>query len=223
MIIQQRLKKDGHDVVVVEHGGAAVRKFEQDRNFDIILMDLQMPIMGGLVSFTCLYQMRLLLLTRSRHRFQEATRNIRRVELESPVPQADRLRSDLLNTRVPILAVTASLPERERGTIVSAGLDGWALKPLAFDRLRELMLGATDSEKRNENVYRYVFSPALSSSHVLTVFLSFRRPGGWERGGWLSKAPSPQSSRKSSELRTTRSDSISAASETPSSTSDRVF
>jgi CheY-like chemotaxis protein len=55
MIIQQRLKKDGHDVVVVEHGGAAVRKFEQDRNFDIILMDLQMPIMGGLVSFSCLY------------------------------------------------------------------------------------------------------------------------------------------------------------------------
>lgn len=53
MIIQQRLRKDGHDVVVVEHGGAAVRKFKKDRNFDIILMDLQMPIMGGLVS-SCL-------------------------------------------------------------------------------------------------------------------------------------------------------------------------
>jgi len=51
MIIQQRLRKDGHDVVVVEHGGAAVRKFKEDRNFDIILMDLQMPIMGGLVRF----------------------------------------------------------------------------------------------------------------------------------------------------------------------------
>lgn len=168
MIIQQRLKKDGHDVVVVEHGGAAVRKFEQDRNFDIILMDLQMPIMGGL----------------------EATRNIRRVESESPTPDSDRRRSDLLNSRVPILAVTASLPERDRGTIVSAGLDGWALKPLAFDRLRELMLGATDVNKRNENVYR---------------------PGGWERGGWLSKSPSPQSSRKSSELRTTRTNSVSTS------------
>jgi len=43
MIIQQRLKKDGHDVVVAEHGGAAVRKFEEDRTgFDIVLMDLQM-------------------------------------------------------------------------------------------------------------------------------------------------------------------------------------
>ncbi|GAA5993889.1 hypothetical protein JCM5350_001586 [Sporobolomyces pararoseus] len=168
MIIQQRLKKDGHDVVVVEHGGAAVRKFEQDRNFDIILMDLQMPIMGGL----------------------EATRNIRRVESESPTPDSDRRCSDLLNSRVPILAVTASLPERDRGTIVSAGLDGWALKPLAFDRLRELMLGATDVNKRNENVYR---------------------PGGWERGGWLSKSPSPQSSRKSSELRTTRTNSVSTS------------
>ncbi|GAA5912180.1 uncharacterized protein JCM6883_000588 [Sporobolomyces salmoneus] len=180
MIIQQRLKKDGHDVVVTEHGGAAVRKFEEDRNFDIILMDLQMPIMGGL----------------------EATRNIRRVEAESPVSQTDRRRSDLLNSRVPIFAVTASLPERERGTIVSAGLDGWALKPLAFDRLRELMLGATDGEKRNENVYR---------------------PGSWERGGWLSKSPSPQSSRKSSEMRTTRSHSLSAASDTSPYDSSRVF
>lgn len=42
MIISQRLKKDGHEVVVAEHGGAAVRKFEEDRNFDVVLMDLQM-------------------------------------------------------------------------------------------------------------------------------------------------------------------------------------
>ena len=57
---------------------------------------------------------------------------------------------------MPVFAVTASLPERDRGTIVSAGLDGWALKPLAFDRLRELMRGATDTEKRDENVYKWV-------------------------------------------------------------------
>jgi len=45
MIIQQRLKKDGHEVVVAEHGGAAVRKFEEDRTgFDIVLMDLQMCV-----------------------------------------------------------------------------------------------------------------------------------------------------------------------------------
>lgn len=161
MIIQQRLRKDGHDVVVVEHGGAAVRKFKEDRNFDIILMDLQMPIMGGL----------------------EATQNIRKLEQESPLPESDQRTSSVLNNRVPVFAVTASLPERDRGTIISAGLDGWALKPLAFDRLRELMQGATDSEKRNENVYK---------------------PGAWERGGWLSKSPSPNSSRKSSEIRRSR-------------------
>lgn len=42
MIISQRLKKDGHEVVVAEHGGAAVRKFEEDPDFDVVLMDLQM-------------------------------------------------------------------------------------------------------------------------------------------------------------------------------------
>ncbi|GAA6061898.1 hypothetical protein JCM10212_004716 [Sporobolomyces blumeae] len=158
MIIQQRLKKDGHEVVVVEHGGAAVRKFEEDRHFDIVLMDLQMPIMGGL----------------------EATQNIRRIEKESPLPESQQRPSGLLNTRVPIFAVTASLPERDRGTIISAGLDGWALKPLAFDRLRDLMRGAVDAGKRAEDVYK---------------------PGAWERGGWLTKTPN--GSKTSSELRRT--------------------
>jgi hypothetical protein len=44
MILQKRLKKDGHEVVVAVHGGDAVRVFEQDPHFDLILMDLKMPV-----------------------------------------------------------------------------------------------------------------------------------------------------------------------------------
>ncbi|GAA5877871.1 hypothetical protein JCM1840_002929 [Sporobolomyces johnsonii] len=162
MIIQQRLKKDGHEVVVAEHGGVAVRKFEEDRNFDVILMDLQMPIMNGL----------------------EATKNIRRLEKESPLPQASRRPSAVLNTRVPVLAVSASLPERERATIVEAELDGWSLKPISFDRLRELLRGAVDVERRRKDVYQ---------------------PGNWERGGWLSHAPTAPPRHKSPDAQRSRS------------------
>ncbi|GAA5917845.1 hypothetical protein JCM5296_005723 [Sporobolomyces johnsonii] len=162
MIIQQRLKKDGHEVVVAEHGGVAVRKFEEDRNFDVILMDLQMPIMNGL----------------------EATKNIRRIEKESPLPQASRRPSAVLNTRVPVLAVSASLPERERATIVEAELDGWSLKPISFDRLRELLRGAVDAERRRKDIYQ---------------------PGHWERGGWLSDAPTAHARHKSPDAQRSRS------------------
>ncbi|BGP57501.1 hypothetical protein JCM8202v2_005145 [Rhodotorula sphaerocarpa] len=146
MIISQRLKKDGHEVVVAEHGGAAVRKFEEDRNFDVVLMDLQMPIMNGI----------------------DASRNIRRVEGEHPLAEADQRITARLNRGIPIFAVTASLPERERHTIVDAQLDGWLLKPIDFKRLRTLLRGATDQEVRHRELYR---------------------PGQWERGGWLADTP----------------------------------
>ena len=40
------LHKLGHEVVIVDHGAAAVRAAEQE-TFDLILMDVQMPEMGG--------------------------------------------------------------------------------------------------------------------------------------------------------------------------------
>ncbi|GAA5836366.1 hypothetical protein JCM9279_000365 [Rhodotorula babjevae] len=159
MIIQQRLKKDGHDVVVAEHGGAAVRKFEEDRTgFDIVLMDLQMPIMNGV----------------------EASRNIRRIERESPVDADKQRETSRRNVGIPILAVSASLPERERPTIVDAELDGWLLKPIDFKRLRRLMRGALEPEARDPEIYR---------------------PGQWERGGWLHSFPPEGGPRNSSARR----------------------
>jgi signal transduction histidine kinase/CheY-like chemotaxis protein len=41
------LTRRGHDVTIAEHGGVALALLEQ-RPFDIVLMDLQMPVMGGL-------------------------------------------------------------------------------------------------------------------------------------------------------------------------------
>lgn len=41
MIIQKRLQKDGHVVVLAEHGGEAIRIYKADPHFDIVLMDLQ--------------------------------------------------------------------------------------------------------------------------------------------------------------------------------------
>ncbi|SCV69208.1 BQ2448_2228 [Microbotryum intermedium] len=147
MILQKRLTKDGHEVVVVEHGGDAVRLFKEDRQFDCILMDLQMPIMGGL----------------------EATRQIRRIEHDDPVALAQQRPSSILNGQIPILAVSASLPERERPLIVEAGMDGWCLKPIDVRRLRKLMRGAIDAAVRSEDVYQ---------------------AGSFEKGGWNFEAPS---------------------------------
>jgi CheY-like chemotaxis protein len=70
------------------------------------------------------------------------------------------------NGRVPILAVSASLVERERKTYIEAGFDGWILKPIDFNRLNTLLSGIVDEEIRKSCLYQ---------------------PGQWERGGFFDR------------------------------------
>jgi CheY-like chemotaxis protein len=74
-----------------------------------------------------------------------------------------------LNGRVPIIAVSASLIEKERQTYINAGFDAWILKPISFSRLTELMTGIVDGKVREE---------------------AFYKPGEWEKGGWF-ELPKP--------------------------------
>ena len=69
-----------------------------------------------------------------------------------------------LNDRVPIIAVSASLIEKERQTYIDAGFAGWILKPISFHRLSEIMKGIVDRDVRRANLYRQ---------------------GVWEYGGWF--------------------------------------
>ncbi len=47
-IVQAMLGKYGHEVVTVDTGLAAVDLLETDRNFDMVFMDMHMPLMGGI-------------------------------------------------------------------------------------------------------------------------------------------------------------------------------
>jgi len=71
-----------------------------------------------------------------------------------------------LNGRVPIIAVSASLIEKERQQYMDAGFDGWILKPISFSRLSVIMNGIVDKQSREDNVYA---------------------PGRWEKGGWFQE------------------------------------
>lgn len=71
---------------------------------------------------------------------------------------------------IPILAVSASLVERERPSYIGAGFDGWILKPIDFRRLNTLLEGTYSQDARKSSLYV---------------------PGQWERGGWFhSRQPS---------------------------------
>ncbi len=47
-LVRYRMGKSGHDVVVVRNGQECMDILETDQSFDVILMDVQMPVMNGL-------------------------------------------------------------------------------------------------------------------------------------------------------------------------------
>lgn len=162
-ILKKRLEMDGHQVILTQNGSEAVEKFAKFwQNCDIILMDLQVyPF-----SFFYSYQMPIL-------DGVSATKRIREDERQrSPVlttPPGTHARN---HNRVPIFAVSASLPESRADEIISAQFDGWILKPINFRRVNELIGGIWDYDQRKRELY----APDRTKKH-------------WERGGWLIPPP----------------------------------
>lgn len=63
-----------------------------------------------------------------------------------------------------MIAVSATLNEKDRQMYMDAGFDAWLLKPINFARLAQLMLGIIDRKVRTECLYK---------------------PGRWDAGGWF--------------------------------------
>jgi len=95
-----------------------------------------------------------------------STKMIRAFEKSHPVPVSSLSRRAALNGRIPIIAVSASLVERNIQDYVDAGFDAWILKPIAFERLTQLMAAIVDPKMKQDCLYE---------------------PGQWERGGWFDE------------------------------------
>lgn len=142
-ILKKRLEKIGHEIYLTINGEECASAFgDQPEIFDVVLMDMQMPIVDGLTSAKMI-------------RSYEKTHPTRCLSARAA-----------LNGRIPIIAVSASLIERDRQIYTDVGFDGWILKPISFLRLAELLAGIVDPRIRHAALYQ---------------------PGEWERGGWFAK------------------------------------
>lgn len=95
------LQRAGHKVEVAENGRIAVEKFKT-RPYDLILMDIAMPIMDGI----------------------EATRIIRSIENEK------RNQNNALSAKaIKIVAITAHVMMTDREKCLAAGMDDYLAKP----------------------------------------------------------------------------------------------
>ncbi|MGE3163840.1 MAG: ATP-binding protein [Planctomycetota bacterium] len=110
IVASTMLRKAGCDVVMVKDGAAAVESVRAQR-FDVVLMDVQMPVLNGV----------------------EATARIRSLEEaqdHSGLPYEGRL---------PIIALTAGVTAEERERCSEAGMDAFLGKPLERGALLTLV------------------------------------------------------------------------------------
>jgi signal transduction histidine kinase/ActR/RegA family two-component response regulator len=119
-VLRRLLLKEQHQVATAENGVEAVARVQREV-FDLILMDLQMPLMDGL----------------------EATREIRRLEQERGCAPG-------WPAHVPIIAVTANALPGDPALCVDAGMDDYLAKPirrepllLALERAATRLVAAT--------------------------------------------------------------------------------
>jgi two-component system sensor histidine kinase/response regulator len=103
------LERFGLSVTIANDGAAGVRAFEA-RRYDLVLMDLQMPVMDGL----------------------QATQRIREIE-------ASRTGGRQASARTPVIALTANAMTGQRERCIAAGMDGFLSKPLQSEQLHDVV------------------------------------------------------------------------------------
>ena len=101
IVASKIMQRAGYEVVVAGDGQEAIGWFEK-RRFDLILMDVQMPVMGGL----------------------EATKAIRAREARRSWAMSGRWEV------TPIVAMTAHVMEGDRERCLEAGMDDYVAKPI---------------------------------------------------------------------------------------------
>ncbi|WP_412479335.1 response regulator [Azonexus sp. IMCC34839] len=117
------LQRHSHRVTVANNGMEAVDAFSSGR-FDVILMDMQMPVMGGV----------------------EATEIIRSHEMRRSWVVSNDFRP------VYIIAMTANVMASDRDRCLQAGMNDYLAKPLRPDELFAALARATGEEFEPANV-----------------------------------------------------------------------
>lgn len=117
------LKKDRHRVIEAENGLKGLEILvEQD--VDLILMDVQMPIMDGLTASTII-------------RASEKDSDLTQFSLPDSLPE--KLLRQCKCRHIPIVAMTANAMEGDREKCLAAGMDNYLTKPFKPEQIKEMI------------------------------------------------------------------------------------
>ncbi|KAI9106864.1 hypothetical protein K1719_022392 [Acacia pycnantha] len=128
MVARSMMKQLGHSIDVVNNGVEAVRAVQR-RNYDLILMDVCMPVMNGLEATKLI-------------RSYEETGNwdaATKAGIEPSISTSDLQKSEPSTKRMPILAMTANALSESAEECYANGMDSFVSKPVTFQKLKECL------------------------------------------------------------------------------------
>ena len=125
-ILVRMVLERGCHTITEAHDGLQALTLMMDHDFDVVLMDVQMPTMDGLT----------------------ATRNIRAAEQGQQIKGvteelAQQLGSRLHGRHIPIIAMTANAMSGDRGKCLAAGMDQYLSKPFNPDGFTAILVKLT--------------------------------------------------------------------------------
>ncbi|KAK7283153.1 hypothetical protein RIF29_12474 [Crotalaria pallida] len=128
MVTQSMMKQLGHSIDVVNNGMEAVRAV-QSHSYDLILMDVCMPVMNGLQATKLI-------------RCFEETGNwdaARKAGIEQGIEAPDYECSASSAKRIPIVAMTANALSESAEECFANGMDSFVSKPVTLQKLKECL------------------------------------------------------------------------------------
>ncbi|MDH5297423.1 MAG: ATP-binding protein, partial [Desulfobulbaceae bacterium] len=149
------LERGGHRVTNAVNGVEALKVLGEQR-FDVILMDVQMPELDGLAAS------RLIRCYERGKAGDEGLEERHRVIMS-------RARQNLVNTRTPIVAMTAHAMAGDKEECLAAGMDHYVTKPFLAEEVLAVLLQVT-------GVYHQPPPPAPGSARPAPVAATAARP-----------------------------------------------
>ncbi|KAK8499382.1 hypothetical protein V6N12_037020 [Hibiscus sabdariffa] len=128
MVTQNMMKQLDHTIDVVNNGVEAIRAV-QCHSYDLVLMDVCMPIMDGLQA------------TRLIRSFEE-TGNwdaAAKAGIEQPLPSDSFLPDRTSPKHIPIVAMTANALSESADECFANGMDSFVSKPVTFQKLKQCL------------------------------------------------------------------------------------
>ncbi|OQA79212.1 MAG: Signal transduction histidine-protein kinase BarA [bacterium ADurb.Bin243] len=128
----------GYNVDIAENGEQAVELFKKslnDERYNIIFMDIQMPVMDGLTATKKIRELELEFLKRQHEKI------IMQIDSESIIGKKERemIFNNIHNRPTPIIAMTANVVKGDREACINSGMNDYLAKPIKKEALFEMI------------------------------------------------------------------------------------